>query len=81
MARTTRVLGFSVPPEVAEEYERLAKRERRSKSELFREMIATYKAKREEEEFFRLQNRMSRRARTNGVLTEKDVERLVFQDR
>ena len=49
MARTTQVLGFSVPPEVAEEYERLAKREGRSKSELFREMIATYKAKREEE--------------------------------
>jgi len=81
MARTTRVLGFSVPPEVAEEYERLAERERRSKSELFREMIAVYKARREEEEFFRLQNRMSRRARTKGVLTEKDVERLVFEDR
>ena len=81
MTRTTQVLGFSVPPEVAEEYEQLAKRERRSKSELFREMFATYKAKREEEEFFRLQKRMSRRARTKGVLTEKDVERLVFQDR
>jgi predicted DNA-binding protein len=81
MARTTQVLGFSVPPEVAAEYERLAKREGRSKSDLFREMIATYKAKREEEEFFRLQSRMSRRARTKGVLTEKDVERLVFHDR
>jgi hypothetical protein len=50
-------------------------------AELFREMIAAYKAKREEEEFFRLQNRMSRRARAKGVLTEKDVERLVFKDR
>lgn len=81
MARKTQVLGFSVPPEVAEEYERLAKREGRSKSELFREMIAAYKAKREEEAFFRLQNRMSRRARAKGVLTEKDVERVVFEDR
>ena len=81
MARTTRVLGFSVPPDVATEYERLAERERRSKSELFREMIAVYKAKREEDEFFRLQNRMVRRARAKGVLTEKDVERLVFEDR
>jgi len=69
MARKTQVLGFSVPPEVAEEYERLAKREGRSKSELFREMITAYTAKREEEEFFRLQNRMSRRARAKGVLT------------
>lgn len=81
MARKTRVLGFSVPPQVAEEYERLAKRERRSKSELFREMIEAYKTKRNEEEFFRLQSRMSRSARTKGVLTERDVERLVFEDR
>lgn len=81
MPRRTRVLGFSVSPEIADEYERLAKRERRSKSDLFREMIAAYKARRAEEEFLRLQARMSRRARAKGVLTEKDVERLVFEDR
>ena len=81
MPRRTRVLGFSVSPEIADEYERLAERERRSKSDLFREMIAAYKAKRAEEEFLRLQARMSRRARAKGVLTEKDVERLVFEDR
>jgi hypothetical protein len=81
MTRRTKVLGFSVSPEIADEYERLAKHERRSKSELFREMIAAYKAKRAEEEFVKLQARMSRRARAQGVLTEKDVERLVFEDR
>jgi len=81
MARKTRVLGFSVSPAVAEEYERLAKREGRSKSQLFREMIETYKARREEEAFFRLQARMSRRARARGVLTERDVERILFEDR
>lgn len=81
MPRRTRVLGFSVPPEIADEYELLAKRERRSKSDLFREMIVAYKAWRAEEEFLRLQARMSRRARAKGVLTEKDVERLVFEDR
>ena len=81
MARRTRVLGFSVPPELAQEYERLAKREGRSKSELFREMIAAYKARRAEEEFFRLQRRMARRARAKGIFTERQVERLVFQHR
>jgi hypothetical protein len=81
MARKTRVLGFSVPPQVAEEYERLARDERRTKSELFREMVETYKAKREEEEFFQLQGKMAQRARAAGVLTERDVERLVFNDR
>ena len=81
MPRRTKVLGFSVSPEIADEYERLAKHERRSKSELFREMITAYKAKRAEEEFLKLQARMSRRARVQGVLTERDVERLVFEDR
>ena len=81
MPRRTRVVGFSVSPEIADEYEQLAKRERRSKSDLFREMIVAYKARRAEEEFLRLQARMSRRARAKGVLTEKDVERLVFEDR
>ena len=79
--RKTRVLGFSVPPELADEYEKLARREGRSKSELFREMIAAYKVKRDDEAFGRLQNRMSRRARAKGILTEKDVERLVFEGR
>jgi len=81
VARRTRVLGFSVPPVLAQEYERLAKREGRSKSELFREMIAAYKARRAEEEFFRLQRRMARRARAKGIFTERQVERLVFQHR
>jgi len=66
---------------LAQEYERLAKREGRSKSELFREMIAAYKARRAEEEFFRLQRRMARRARAKGIFTERQVERLVFQHR
>ena len=39
MARTTKVLGFSVPPEVAQAFEAMAKREHRIKSELFREMF------------------------------------------
>jgi predicted transcriptional regulator len=81
MPRRTKVLGLSVSPEIADEYERLAKHERRSKSELLREMIAAYEAKRAEEEFLKLQARMSRRAQARGVLTEKDMERLVFEDR
>lgn len=42
MARTTRVLGFSVSPEIAEAFDTLAQAERRSKSELFREMFRVY---------------------------------------
>jgi hypothetical protein len=81
MGRKTRVLGFSVAPEIADEYEEIAQREKRSKSELFRQMVETYKARIEEEEFSRLQKRMSRRAQKKGVFTEKDVERMIFEDR
>jgi len=42
MSRTTQILAFSVPPTVAKEIETLAKRERRTKSELFREMVRVY---------------------------------------
>ena len=81
MARKTAVLGFSVSPALAKEYEQLAKREGTSKSDLFRRMVNTYKAERQEQEFFALQRKMSRRARQAGVLTEEDVERIVFEDR
>jgi metal-responsive CopG/Arc/MetJ family transcriptional regulator len=43
MQRTTRILGFSVPPSVVKEVTQVAKEERRTKSELFREMFRVYK--------------------------------------
>lgn len=81
MSRRTSVLGFSVPPELAREYEKMAKRERKTKSELFRDMIKLYKQYREEREFYRLQTRMAERARKLGIRTEKDVERLIQEAR
>jgi hypothetical protein len=81
MARKTAVIGFSVSPALAKEYERHAKLARTTKSELFCRMVERYKAEREEEEFFKLQRRMARRARKAGVLTEEDVERIVFEER
>ena len=43
--RTTKLLGFSVPPVMVKEMEEMAKRERRTKSELFREMFRVYQEK------------------------------------
>lgn len=81
MARKTAVLGFSVSPALAKEYEQMAVREGTTKSELFRRMMNTYKAEHEEQEFFALQRKMSRRVRKIRVLTEEEVERIVFEDR
>ena len=43
MSRTTKIIGFSVPPAMVREVETLAKQERRTKSELFREMVRVYR--------------------------------------
>jgi metal-responsive CopG/Arc/MetJ family transcriptional regulator len=43
MSRTTKIMGFSVPPMVVKEVETLARQERRTKSELFREMVRVYR--------------------------------------
>lgn len=52
MARTTETIGFSVLPSVARQFERLAKTEQRTKSELFREMVRVYERYREQREEF-----------------------------
>lgn len=48
MSRTTKILGFSVPPTLVKEVESLARNERRTKSELFREMVRVYQRFRRE---------------------------------
>jgi metal-responsive CopG/Arc/MetJ family transcriptional regulator len=48
MTRTSKILGFSVPPTVVKEVETLAKEERRTKSELFREMVRVYRRYRQQ---------------------------------
>lgn len=40
--RTTKVVGFSIPPEIYENLEKLIKSKHKTKSEFFREMIDTY---------------------------------------
>lgn len=81
MGRTAKTIGFSVPPEVKKEIETLAKRERMTKSELFREMLRAYKQLRFEQEFYSLQRSISKKAKEKGIFTEEDVEKIVFEGR
>ena len=48
VSRTTKILGFSVPPTVVQEVESIAREERRTKSELFREMVRVYRRYRQQ---------------------------------
>jgi predicted transcriptional regulator len=51
LGRSTKVLSFSLSPEMAKEMEDMAKKERRTKSELLREMITVYKERQAEAEW------------------------------
>jgi metal-responsive CopG/Arc/MetJ family transcriptional regulator len=81
MARTAVTIGFSVPPETAEYVERIAAREGRSKSELFRDMVRVYSEQRELEVFEELAEYGSLKAAEAGVRTEADVERVIAEAR
>ncbi len=74
-------LTVSLPPDLARKFERWAKAEAKNKSQLFRDMFRAYEQRRLEQEFFELQRYGTRQARKKGILTEADVEALVFQDR
>lgn len=81
MKRTSAVLSVSVPPDSAREFERLAEREGRNKSELFREMLAVYLTYQETRTFESLQRYGASAARRAGVHDESDVERLIQESR
>ncbi|HSL66573.1 MAG TPA: ribbon-helix-helix protein, CopG family [Actinomycetota bacterium] len=74
-------MAVSVPPESAEDFERIARQEGRNKSELFREMLRVYGAYRETGRFESLQRYGASRARALGIRDEKDVERLIREAR
>jgi len=81
MKRRRVAMTISLPPEIAKDYERLAQQQAKNKSQLFRDMFLLYKEQTLEKEFFELQRSGTRLAREKGVLTEEDVERIVFEDR
>ena len=74
-------MTISLPPDIAQNYEKLAQQEAKNKSQLFRDMFLLYKARTLEQEFYDLQRRGAKLARKKAILTEKDVERIVFEDR
>lgn len=75
--RTTKLITISVMPEFLEEIEKLAKEERRTKSELVREALRRYIAAKE---LRRLQRYGLKKAQELG-LKEEEVQRLVDEYR
>ena len=71
----------SLPSNLAKNFEKLAKAESKNKSQLFRKILTTYKQRHREERFLDLQRYGVKKARKKSILTEADVEKLVFQGR
>jgi len=51
MGRTTKILSFSVKPNIAKKINKIAKEEQKSKSELFKEMLIAYQERKAEIEW------------------------------
>ncbi|MGE3151120.1 MAG: ribbon-helix-helix protein, CopG family [Nitrospiraceae bacterium] len=74
-------MTLSLPSNLAESFDKLAKAEAKNKSQLFRDMLTSYERRRREERVYELQRYGVKKARKQGVLTEADVEKLVFEGR
>lgn len=73
-------MTLSVPPDIAKEYNEIAKTKGETKSQLFREIFNLYRQGKKEEEFLKLQRYGMKKAK-EMELTERDIERLVFKGR
>jgi CopG family transcriptional regulator/antitoxin EndoAI len=69
-----KVMALSLPPQLFEKAERLAKKENRDKSELLREALRRYIEEREWQEVVRYGRK---KAHQQGISTEADIERVV----
>jgi CopG family transcriptional regulator/antitoxin EndoAI len=77
MPRTTKTITISLPPDMAEQVEKVRREEGRTKSELLREALRQYI---QEREFRDIVREASKRNRELGI-TRDDVERLVDEYR
>jgi len=81
LARKSKTFTISLPPETAEVVDKLASKENKNKSQLFREMIAFYDEMVAEREWQELRRYGSQRAKEMGIKSEKDIERIIHEVR
>jgi metal-responsive CopG/Arc/MetJ family transcriptional regulator len=81
MSRITKTLTVSLPPQIYKEIEKLAKIERKTKSELFRDMVNVYEDYLDEKRWKRLRRLGKATAKKFDITSERDIERLVHESR
>ena len=73
MARVTKTITLSLPPEMADKIEELMKEEGRTRSELLREALRRYA---EEQEWKKIYRYGEMKARVKGI-TEEQIEDII----
>lgn len=81
MGRVSKTITVSLPPQVFNEVEKLAKQERKTKSELFRDMVGVYEDHLDEKRWRRLRRLGRETAKRFNITSEEDIERLVHEAR
>lgn len=76
--RTSEVISITLPPKMLREAERLAKKEGRTRSELFREALRRYLA---EQSLRELQRYGTQQAEMLGIQSDEDILRLIKEYR
>ena len=76
--KTMEALSFTFPPEMIKEINDLAKRERKTRSQLARDALLQYM---QSKKWYDIQKKMAIRARVLGITSEADVERLIHEYR
>lgn len=79
MKRTSVQMTVSLPPELFKKAVRIAKKEIRSQSELVREALRDYIAKKEE--IAGARNKLMRSLEKKGIRTMEDIERMIDEGR
>ena len=81
MTRAGKTFTISLPSEMAEQVKEIAKEENRNLSELFREAIRVYQQEREIKEIRRVQHLLKPKLAAKGILTEEQIDKLIYEDR
>lgn len=80
MARVSKVVSFSLPPDTASKIESLAKSENRSRSELLREMVSVYERFQAEAEWQELFSFGEETARRFKIKSEDELFKILGGD-
>ncbi len=81
LGRTTKTMTVSLPPEMVKEVEKLAAVEKKSKSQLFRDMFTVYEEMQREKRWQNARAAGKRTFKRLNITSEEDIDRLIHEVR